>query len=109
VIRDFLVWNGRVASPVRANERPAGNAARGGATLNQPRRGVRAAEGARLEIAYVPKGASRVQIPPSPLFSGDVAGSNLEHPRLLLADGLAIYCHHALAAAGPPLEERRSP
>ena len=27
-------------------------------------RGVRAAEGARLEIAYVPKGASRVQIPP---------------------------------------------
>src|SRR6188474_2011641 len=31
-----------------------------------PRRGVRAAEGARLEIAYVVKAASRVQIPPSP-------------------------------------------
>src|SRR5262249_25131371 len=31
-----------------------------------PRRGVRAVEGARLEIAWVPKGASRVQIPPSP-------------------------------------------
>ena len=28
---------------------------------------ARAAEGARLEIAYVLKGASRVQIPPSPL------------------------------------------
>src|SRR3979490_2895702 len=30
------------------------------------RRGVRAAEGTRLEIAYLPKGGSRVRIPPSP-------------------------------------------
>jgi hypothetical protein len=30
-------------------------------------RGVRAAEGTRLEIAYLPKGGSRVRIPPSPL------------------------------------------
>jgi hypothetical protein len=29
-------------------------------------RGVRAAEGTRLEIAYLPKGGSRVRIPPSP-------------------------------------------
>ena len=49
-------------------------------------RGVRAAEGARLEIAYVLKGASRVQIPPSPYSvsaNGRVvvlgAGSSGEH------------------------------
>ena len=36
------------------------------ASLLGARRGVRAAEGARLEIAYSSKGGSRVQIPPSP-------------------------------------------
>ena len=43
-----------------------------------PRRGVRAAEGARLEIAYVVKAASRVQIPPSPYRRG-----NAQFPRPL--------------------------
>ena len=38
-------------------------------TLSLARRGVRAAEGARLEIAYASKGVSRVQIPPSPLLA----------------------------------------
>src|SRR4029450_6764614 len=32
-----------------------------------PRRGVRVAEGTRLEIAYLPKGGSRVRIPPCSL------------------------------------------
>src|SRR5262249_53346947 len=41
------------------------------ATLDPARRGVRAAEGARLEIAYVLEGASRVQIPPSPFSVGE--------------------------------------
>src|SRR5471032_1982327 len=40
---------------------------RRGTLCTRARRGVRAAEGARLEIAYVLKGASRVQIPLSPL------------------------------------------
>src|SRR5581483_1397986 len=65
-----LVWNGLVEQPVETArpERP-------GARLGASRRGVRAAEGARLEIAYGPKGPSRVQIPPSPLWHGGTAGS----------------------------------
>jgi hypothetical protein len=48
----------------------AANDAGPGASLNPSRRGVRAAEGARLEIAYASKGVSRVQIPPSPPITG---------------------------------------
>ena len=47
----------------------------GGARLQAARRGVRAAEGARLEIAYSSKGGSRVQIPPSPPRSSLVRGT----------------------------------
>lgn len=55
----------RVPGPCACRPRPAPH--RGpDATLSPVRRGVRAAEGARLEIAYSSKGGSRVQIPPSP-------------------------------------------
>src|SRR5215467_8019452 len=49
-----------------------------------PRRGVRAVEGARLEIAWVPKGASRVQIPPSPLSCHVLSYAGRGTPYLLL-------------------------
>ena len=54
--------------PLTSSRPPRGKADSGSDTLSLARRGVRAAEGARLEIAYASKGVSRVQIPPSPLF-----------------------------------------
>ncbi len=54
--------------PLMSSRPPRGRADSGSDTLSLARRGVRAAEGARLEIAYASKGVSRVQIPPSPLF-----------------------------------------
>jgi hypothetical protein len=41
---------------------------------SRDRRGVRAAEGTRLEIAYLPKGGSRVRIPPSPSLASLAGG-----------------------------------
>src|SRR5690349_7672117 len=59
-----------------------------------PRRGVRAAEGARLEIAYVVKAASRVQIPPSPCRAGE------RHRSPALFQQLCV-CAAASAGVGP--------
>ena len=75
------------------------------------RRGVRAAEGARLEIAYASKGVSRVQIPPSPL-AGDGAEAAPsprslrqvqelaeERPRQRRVDAVVLVVRVALAVA----------
>ena len=55
----------RSRTSLRTSSRPRSASHRGYPV--PARRGVRAAEGARLEIAYASKGVSRVQIPPSPL------------------------------------------
>src|SRR5213592_670909 len=56
----------RCYAPATVLPRPATKPRHPVGYAERARRGVRAAEGARLEIAYVLKGASRVQIPLPP-------------------------------------------
>src|SRR5947199_5591502 len=84
------------SNPSPSARHPAAPMPKGsGASLTESRRGVRAAEGARLEIAYSSKGGSRVQIPPFPL----------EQSPALAAEEEAVA---ALVAAGQPRDRGRA-
>ena len=66
-------------------------------SLSLAGRGVRAAEGTRLEIAYLPKGGSRVRIPPSPSLASLSGGGLRRRFRAASGkrEGWASYCVEA--------------